>query len=163
MEWELLGPHPYPPALTTSVTSNSRHLHFSKRFYLFVFRERVTERQRERNINVGLPLACPLLGTWPETQACALTGNQTGDLLVCKVMPNALSRTSQGWHLHFFAQVFPAGLASWKCWSVDHPLPGRFQPPTCGSFCRNTPFLLPLVITLRHAWSTVSPRNPQWD
>ena len=25
---------------------------------------------------------CPLLGTWPVTQACALTGNQTGDSLV---------------------------------------------------------------------------------
>ena len=27
-----------------------------------------------------LPLACPQLGTWPATQACALTGNLTGDL-----------------------------------------------------------------------------------
>ena len=25
-----------------------------------------------------LPLEHPLLGTWPITQACALTGNQTG-------------------------------------------------------------------------------------
>ena len=24
----------------------------------------------------------PLLGTWPATQACALTGNRTGDTLV---------------------------------------------------------------------------------
>ena len=30
---------------------------------------------RERNINVWLPLTCPQLGTWPTTQACALTGN----------------------------------------------------------------------------------------
>ena len=28
--------------------------------------------ERERNINVWLPLASPLLGTWPATQACAL-------------------------------------------------------------------------------------------
>ena len=25
---------------------------------------------------------CPLLATWPATQACALTGNQTSDPLV---------------------------------------------------------------------------------
>ena len=27
--------------------------------------------------NVRLPLLCPLLGTWPTIQACALTGNGT--------------------------------------------------------------------------------------
>ena len=27
--------------------------------------------------NVWLPLVHPLLGTWPKTRACALTGNQT--------------------------------------------------------------------------------------
>ena len=34
-------------------------------------------RKRERNINVWLPLMRSLLGTWPATQACALTGYQT--------------------------------------------------------------------------------------
>ena len=29
-----------------------------------------------------LPLMHPLLETWPETQACALTGNRTSDSLV---------------------------------------------------------------------------------
>ena len=29
-----------------------------------------------------LPLMRPLLGTWPATQTCALTGNQTSDPLV---------------------------------------------------------------------------------
>ena len=36
-----------------------------------------------------------LLGTWPTTQACALSGNRTGDLLVCRLVPNPLSYTSQ--------------------------------------------------------------------
>ena len=27
----------------------------------------------------------PLLGTWPTTQACAPTGNQTSDSLVCRL------------------------------------------------------------------------------
>ena len=39
------------------------------------------EKERERNINVWLPLVYPLLGTWPATQACALTGNWTHDPL----------------------------------------------------------------------------------
>ena len=44
--------------------------------YLF-FRERGREGEREKHpcaIN-QLPLARPLLGTWPAAQACALTGN----------------------------------------------------------------------------------------
>ena len=69
---------------------------FSKRFYLFSFRER-REKERERNINVWLPFTWPPLGTWPATQACALTENRTGDPLVhspCSI--NLLSYTSQG-------------------------------------------------------------------
>ena len=45
---------------------------------------------------MSLPLMCPLLGTWPETQACALTGNQTIDPLVRGSTLNPLSHTSQG-------------------------------------------------------------------
>ena len=40
------------------------------------------EKERERNINVWLPLVQSQLGTWSTTQACALTGNQTGYSLV---------------------------------------------------------------------------------
>ena len=53
--------------------------------------------ERERNINVWLPLMHPHLGTWPTTQACALTGNQTGDPLVRRPELNPLSHTSQGY------------------------------------------------------------------
>ena len=38
----------------------------------------------------------PLLGAWPATQACALTGNQTNDPLVHRALLNPLSHTSQG-------------------------------------------------------------------
>ena len=38
----------------------------------------------------------PLLATWPATQACALTGNGTGDPLVHRLVLNPLSHTSQG-------------------------------------------------------------------
>ena len=49
---------------------------FLKRFIdLFLDRGEGREKERERNINVWLPLERPLLGAWPATQACALTRN----------------------------------------------------------------------------------------
>ena len=66
--------------------------YFFKRFYLFLGRE----KERERNIDVWLPLTHPLLGSWPATQACALTGNRTSDPLVHVPALNPLSHTSQG-------------------------------------------------------------------
>ena len=69
---------------------------FFLRFYLFFNKGEGREKERERTINVWLPLVHLQLGTWPTTQACALTGNQTGDLLVCRLVLNPLSHTSQG-------------------------------------------------------------------
>ena len=55
---------------------------FKKHFiYLFLERGEGREKKRERKISVWLPLVRPLLGTWPGTQACALTGNRTGKSL----------------------------------------------------------------------------------
>ena len=48
---------------------------------LFYFRGEGREKERERNINVWFLSLGPPLGTWPEIQACALTGNRTSDLL----------------------------------------------------------------------------------
>ena len=69
--------------------------------YLFLDRGERREKERKRNIIVWLPLTHSLLGTWPATQACALTGNRTGDPLVRKPVLNSLSHTSQG-SIHFF-------------------------------------------------------------
>ena len=56
--------------------------YFLKDFiYLFSERGEGKEKEMERNINAWLPLLCPILGTWPATQAFALTGSQTGDPL----------------------------------------------------------------------------------
>ena len=70
--------------------------------FIYLFLERGEEGEREGNINVWLPLVCPLLGTWPATQACALTGNQTSDPSVCKLALNPLSHTSQGNRVFFY-------------------------------------------------------------
>ena len=63
---------------------------------LFLDRGERKETERGRNINVWLSLAYPLLDTWPATQACALTGNRTGDPLVHRLALNPLSHSSQG-------------------------------------------------------------------
>ena len=54
-------------------------------------------RKGEREASVGdryIISHTPLLGTWPVPQACALTGNQTGDPLVCGPALNPLSHSS---------------------------------------------------------------------
>ena len=66
------------------------------RFCLFLDRGEGREKEKERNINVWLPLTHPKWGTWPATQACALTGNQTSNTLVHRPVLNPLSHTSQG-------------------------------------------------------------------
>ena len=59
---------------------------FKKDFiYLFSETGEGSEKGRERNIDVQeiywlVPSCTPQLGIWLTTQACALTGNQTGDL-----------------------------------------------------------------------------------
>ena len=63
-------------------------------YYLFFLeREEGREKERERNSNVWLLLKLPGLQTKPTTQACALTGNQTGDPLVHRGALNPLSHT----------------------------------------------------------------------
>ena len=59
---------------------------FKDFIFLFLEKGEGREKERERNINC-LSLACLQLGTWPTTQACALTGNRTGDLLVYRMTP----------------------------------------------------------------------------
>ena len=82
---------------------------FLKRFYLFIFRQRGREGEREgEKHQCAAPLMCPLLGAWPAIQTRALVGNRTGDPLVHRPVLNPLSHTSQGqiwlfYCLHCFA------------------------------------------------------------
>ena len=78
--------------------------------YLFLERGEGREKEGERNINVWLPLMCPVLRTWPATQACALTGNRTGNPLVHRLALNPLSHTSQGCIVFFQVSHHPDGV-----------------------------------------------------
>ena len=72
---------------------------FKKRFYLFLERGEGREKGRETSIwerdMDWLPLTRPLLGTWPISQTCALTGNRTCNHLVHRLAFNLLSHPSR--------------------------------------------------------------------
>ena len=73
---------------------------FFKKKNLFVFRERGREGEREGEKHECVVASCAL-PTWPATRACALTGNQTRDPLVRRLVLNPLSHTSQGINFTF--------------------------------------------------------------
>ena len=79
-------------------------------FILFLERGEGWEKERERegNIQVWLPLTCPLLGTWPATQARAPTGNQ----MLCRTTLNQLSYIGQGYPMftnsHWYCISIPS-------------------------------------------------------
>ena len=66
--------------------------------FIYLFLERGEGREKEKRNIDGLPLATPIspMGTWLTTQACAMTGNQAGDLLFHSPALSPLSHTSQG-------------------------------------------------------------------
>ena len=80
------------------------------RFYLYIFRERGREGEGGGENIYQLPLTCPLLGTWPATQASTLTGNRTGDRLVHRLVLNPLSHTSQGFPYSLITVVLIANI-----------------------------------------------------
>ena len=80
-----------------STYTNQGFVLFLKDFIsLFLEGGEKREKESTKNINVWLPLTCPALGTWPTTQACALTGNRTSNTLVLRSALNQLSHSSQG-------------------------------------------------------------------
>ena len=88
---------PFDPSRHGRCTEGLVSFFFKDFIYLFLERGEGREKERERNIIVWLPLKHPPLGTWPATQACALTGNQTGDPLIrSSPLLSPLSHASQG-------------------------------------------------------------------
>ena len=79
------------------VRKEQLNLVFSIYLFIYFLERGGREKERERNaVHIDrLPLARPQLATWPAIQAYALTGTQTGNLLVCSPALNPLSHTSQ--------------------------------------------------------------------
>ena len=64
---------------------------------LFIFRERGREGEGERERHqCVVAFRAPPTGDLPATQACVLTGNQTGNPLVHRLALSPLSHNSQG-------------------------------------------------------------------
>ena len=115
-----------------------------------------------------LPLTHPQLGTWPATQACALTGNQSGDLLVPRLAHNPLSHTSQGSSptilndslagysrlgcrsLFFITEYFVPFFSSLKsfCWEVSRQCYGSSPVGNCFSHAALKSFSLSLTFAI---------------
>ena len=70
-----------------------------------MFTKRGRQGERGRDTSIGYILHDPQLRTWPATQTCALTGNQTSDFLVCRTTPNLLGYTSLGEINSFFTTL----------------------------------------------------------
>ena len=68
---------------------------FLKILFIYFYRKGTGQREGEKYPCV-VASHTPPAGTWPTTQACFLTGNQTGDPLVHRPALSPLSHTSQG-------------------------------------------------------------------
>ena len=86
---------------------------FFLRFYLFIFRQRGRRGERGREISVWLSLARPLPGTWPPTQACALTGNWTRNPLVCSQCSVHWATPARAIFIFFFLILFSLCCPHW--------------------------------------------------
>ena len=75
--------------------------HSKPALFIYLFSERPEGREKERETLMceryidWLSLAHPQQGTWPATQACALTGNRTRDPLVRRLELSPRSHSSQ--------------------------------------------------------------------
>ena len=75
-----------------------------------MFRQRERrEREREKNITVWFPLERPPQGTWPTTQARALTGNRTREPSVHRRVLDPLSHTNPSSNYYFKNVIFHPG------------------------------------------------------
>ena len=129
---------------------------FKKRFYLFLRRGEGKDKEWERNINVWLLLACPTLGTWVTTQACALTGNRTHDPWVHSRTLSTVSHTSQG------QLVFVESASDWR--EVERKREREKKRKYTGYMCISSgPFLSTILLfVLLLTCGQTQPRNIKW-
>ena len=99
--------------------------------YLFIFRERGREGEREGEKHQCVVASLtPPTGDLAHNQACALTGNQTSDPLLCRPALNPLSHTSQG-TLFFKKFCFVTVVPIFPLLTPPPLLPHPSQSPPC--------------------------------
>ena len=121
--------------------------YFLKDFiYLFLERGEGRENERERNISVWLPLMWPPLGTWPTTQACALTGNWTSNPLVCRPMSShwATPARVHSWTLPCLEEKSVVLLAHDGHWEHPYPILSLLRVVSDGAEGRRVTIMLTL-------------------
>ena len=84
-------------------------------FFLFKILFIFGHRRRKRNVNVWLSLKHPLLGTWPATQTCALTGNRTRHSLICRLAVNHWATPARAMHLLQIRCIVPIQQLDFLC------------------------------------------------
>ena len=108
----------YPDAMTICITS-VQWQRLLKKIFICFWREGKGGKKREKHQCVVASYEPPL-GTWPSTQACALTGNRTGNPLICSprsihwatpASPEAFNKLFIQIIKHL-AHVFPLGLVA---------------------------------------------------
>ena len=88
---------------------------FKDLIYLFFLeREKGREKEREGKISAWLPLVRPLLGTWPATQSCALTENQTGYHFVSQPSAQSAELHQPGLHFLIFKKFIVGFSVTWN-------------------------------------------------
>ena len=87
-----------------------KELTFFLRFYLFLEKGEGKEREKHQCVVASY---MPPMGTWPATQACALTGNQTCNPLLHRPILNPLSYNSQGKNWHSYALNLTIKVSFW--------------------------------------------------
>ena len=86
--------------------------------------------------------------TWPATQACALSGNQTGDPLVCRLVLSSLSCTRQGRTV-----ISDSKLWSWLSFALE--LPEQIILDIFSSSKGNLSIIIYHPLTVQHILSTI--------
>ena len=131
-------------------------LQFLKRFYVFIFRQREREGERDGEKHQCVVAShATLLGTWPSTQACALTRNRTSDRLVHQAGAECTEPHQPGIALYSFCFFFFFKfllLLNYSCmpfFPIPPPHPSQTQLPTLYSFNISVS-LLPFTFLFHH-------------
>ena len=133
-----------------------KKIFFKDFIYLFLERREGREKEKERNINVWLPLMWPPLGTWPTTQAKALNGNWTSKPQWTERQPARAQKMIFDRKILRSSFVLNIGLHAWQKRKAKKHFQVFFYFPSGNDFNQGCPNLASLCHTGRRrvSWAT---------